>query len=188
MPTHEGVSGDTSADLREWPWIKKDSHGASAASGACRCSRMPTAKSAAIQAEAVKMQTDVNEKQKKYVEAADGADWVADGTVRRIDEQKTLKVADAKLNITGGLLYRYNQKAADEIKKLRSAVNAKRMQKPIGQFPDIANEVPGQIALTKVFCDIAATTRVTRITFCSNLLHELPHRHLAWSRHGAHRG
>jgi len=49
------------------------------------------------------------------------------------------------------LLYQYNQAAADEIKKLQDGVNAKRALKPIEEFVDIANEVPGQVPVTKVF-------------------------------------
>src|SRR5262249_53834114 len=70
---------------------------------------------------------------------------------KRTAEQKRLVAGSPKLNITGGLLYQYNQAAADEIKKLQADVAAKRAQKPVEEFLDVANEVPGQVPVTRVF-------------------------------------
>jgi hypothetical protein len=123
------------------------------------------AKSAAIEAEASKLQAAVNEKQQKYVEAAfekeltkfpeDQRAALRDAfrtpAAKSTAEQKRLVAANPKLNISGGLLYQYNQGAADEIKKLQEGVNARRAQKPVEEFLDIANEVPGQVPVTKIF-------------------------------------
>jgi len=123
------------------------------------------AKTAAIEAEAAKMQAAVNEKQQFYVNAAfekeltkfpmDQHDAMRSAfqtpVAKRDAAQKKLLADNPKLNINGGLLYQYNQGAADEITKLQSAVNAKRAAKPVEEFLDIANEVPGQIPLTKIF-------------------------------------
>lgn len=123
------------------------------------------AKAAAIDAEASKMQASITEKQKKYVEAAfekelakcpeEERETLKDAfrapAATRTAEQKRLLAANPQLNITGGVLYQYNQKAADEIKALQAAVNAKRAQKPIEEFLDITNEVFGQAPITKIF-------------------------------------
>jgi hypothetical protein len=123
------------------------------------------AKSAAIEAEAGKMQAVVNEKQQKYVDAAFEIELTKTPEAQRVTlksafrepaakrtaEQTRLVAANPKLNISGGLLYQYNQAAADEIKKMQDAVNAKRALKPVEEFLDIANEVPGQVPLTKIF-------------------------------------
>ncbi len=123
------------------------------------------AKASAIEAEAAKMQTAVNEKQQKYVEAAFEKELTKfpedqrtglrtafrTPAAKSTEEQKKLVAAHPKLNISGGLLYQYNQAAADEIKKMQDGVNAKRALKPVEEFVDIANEVPGQIPVTKVF-------------------------------------
>lgn len=123
------------------------------------------ARAAAIEAEAVKMQAAVNEKQQKYVEAAFEKELTKfpaeqhallreafrTPAATRTANHKKLVAANPKLNITGGLLYQYNQKAADEIKKLQADVAAKRAQKPIEDFVDVANEVPGVVPVTRLF-------------------------------------
>lgn len=122
------------------------------------------AKSAAIEAEAAKMQAAVNEKQQKYVDAAFEKELTKfpedqraalraafrTPATKSTAEQRGLVAANPKLNISGGLLYQYNQAAADEIKKLQEGVNAKRALKPVEEFVDIANEVPGQVPVTRV--------------------------------------
>ncbi|MBI2807554.1 MAG: PSD1 domain-containing protein [Planctomycetes bacterium] len=123
------------------------------------------AKAAAIDQEAAKMQAAVNAKQQKYVDAAFEKELTRfpekerdslrkafrTPAAKSTAEQKRLVAANPKLNISGGLLYQYNQAAADEIKKLQDAVNAKRALKPVEEFVDIANEVAGPIPLTKIF-------------------------------------
>jgi hypothetical protein len=123
------------------------------------------AKAAAIEAEAAKMQVAVNEKQQKYVDEAfekeltklpeDQRAALRDAfrtpAAKSTSEQKRLVAANPKLKISGGLLYQYNQAAADEIKKMQDAVNAVRAKKPVEEFLDITSEVPGQIPLTKIF-------------------------------------
>ncbi|HZZ79457.1 MAG TPA: PSD1 and planctomycete cytochrome C domain-containing protein [Gemmataceae bacterium] len=121
------------------------------------------AKAAAIEAEATKLQAVVNLKQQEYVDAAfekeltkfpegqRAALRAAFKAVKKTPEQTRLVDANPKLKINGGVLYQFNQKAADEIKKMQDGVNAKRALKPIEDFIDITNEVPGQVPLTKIF-------------------------------------
>jgi hypothetical protein len=123
------------------------------------------AKSAAIEAEAVKMQAALNEKQAKYVDAAFDKEILKFPVEtrdplrtafrtpgpKRTAEQNKLVGANPKLNITPGVLYQYNQPAADEIKKLQAVVTAKRALKPVEDFLDVLSEVPGQIPTTRIF-------------------------------------
>jgi mono/diheme cytochrome c family protein len=123
------------------------------------------ARSAAIEADAAKMDQRLNEKQSKYVTAAfekeltkfpaeqrdklRSAFQVPD--VKRTVDQKKLVALNPKLNISPGVLYQYNQPAADELKKLREEINAKRAQKPIEEFIDVLSEIPGTVPATRVF-------------------------------------
>jgi hypothetical protein len=123
------------------------------------------AKAASIEGEAAKMQAEHNEKQKKYVRDAfekelgkfpaeqreqlrAAFDTPAD---KRTDEQKKLVAANPKLNVTPGVLYQYNQPAADELKQSQNRINAKRAEKPVEDFVAVLSEVPGQIPPTRVF-------------------------------------
>lgn len=122
-------------------------------------------KSAAIEAEAAKLQAAVTEKQLKYVEDAFEKELTKfpedqraalrsafrTSAAKTTAEQKRLVAANPKLNLGPGTLYQYNQAAADEIKKLQGAVNAERAKKPVEEFLDVANEVPGQVPVTKIF-------------------------------------
>jgi hypothetical protein len=120
-------------------------------------------KAAAIEAEAGKLQAVVNKKQQEYVDAAFEKELTkfpegqraqlrdAFKAAKRTPEQTRLVDANPKLKINGGVLYQFNQKAADEIKKMQGGVNAKRALKPVEDFIDITNEVPGQTPSTKIF-------------------------------------
>jgi hypothetical protein len=119
----------------------------------------------AIEASADKMQVEYNTRQSKYVEAAfektlatfpaDQRDKVRVAFrtpgARATEEQKKLVAANPKLNLGPGVLYQYDQAAADELKKLQGAINARRAEKPVEDFVAILNEVPGQIAATRIF-------------------------------------
>jgi hypothetical protein len=123
------------------------------------------AKAAAIEAEAAKMQRVLTEKQTQYVEAAfekelakfplEGRDSLGAAfrapAVQRTDEQVKLVAAHPKLNITPGVLYQYNQGAADEIKKLQAQINAKRAERPVEDFLDVVNEEPGLVPVTHIY-------------------------------------
>jgi hypothetical protein len=122
-------------------------------------------RAAAVEAEAARMQAEHNEKQRQYVRAAfeeeltkfpaEQRDQLRSAfdapAARRTDEQKKVVAANPKLNVTPGVLYQYNQAAADELKKLQAAVNARRAQKPVEDFVAVLCEVPGQVPPTKVF-------------------------------------
>jgi hypothetical protein len=122
------------------------------------------AQAAAVDAMAAKMQAALTDKQTKYVEAAfekELAKFPAEtrdvlraafrtSADQRNTEQVKLVAAHPQLNITPGVLYQYNQAAADEIKKLQAEINAKRSEKPIEEFLDVVSEVPGQVPVTRI--------------------------------------
>jgi hypothetical protein len=69
----------------------------------------------------------------------------------RTEEQKKLLDANPSVKITAGVLYQYNQPAADELKKDAEQVAAKRAEKPPEDFVAVASEVPGAIPATHLF-------------------------------------
>ncbi len=122
------------------------------------------ARSAAIDAEAGKMQAALNQKQLDYVETAFQKEILKFPAEQRdalrvafrtpaakaTEEQKRLVAANPKLNIGPGVLYQYNQAAADEIKKQQGVIDAKRAQKPVEDFVDVLNEA-GAVPVTHIF-------------------------------------
>ena len=123
------------------------------------------AQAAAVEAQAVELQKAVDEKQRKFIaEALDVElnkhpeplrtqlrEAFAAAADKRSDEQKTLVANNPNLNINGGNLYQYNAKAAEELKKDREAVAAKRAEKPVEDFVAVLDEVPGVRPETRIF-------------------------------------
>ncbi len=123
------------------------------------------AKAAVVEAEAQKLQAAFNEKQARYVaEALEVELQKFEPTLReklrealktpadkRNAEQKQLIATNPKLLITPGVLYQYNQKAADELKADQAAIAAKRAQRPLEDFISILTEEPGQVPVTRLF-------------------------------------
>jgi hypothetical protein len=123
------------------------------------------AKAVAVEAEAGKMQAEMTTKQTAAVKAAfdkelgkfpadqqpalrAAFDAPAD---KRTAEQKQVVATNPKLNITPGVLYQYDAKAADEIKALQAKVQAKRAERPAEGFVAVTAEVPGRVPATKLF-------------------------------------
>ena len=124
------------------------------------------AKAAAVEAEAAKMQASSTRSKPQYVARGlrEGAGEVPRPTTRpsceaafdtpadkRTAEQKKLVATNPKLNITPGVLYQYDQAAADELKKMQATINAKRAEKPVEDFVACSTEVPGRVPATKLF-------------------------------------
>jgi mono/diheme cytochrome c family protein len=123
------------------------------------------AKVAEVNAEVQKLQEALNAKTAKYVaEAFDKAleefpedlrpklkDAFATAADKRTDEQKQLVAANPKLNINPGVLYQFNQKAADELKADAEAIQKKAAEKPVEDFIPVLSEIAGQIPPTYVF-------------------------------------
>jgi hypothetical protein len=68
----------------------------------------------------------------------------------RTDEQKALIEKHPSVRITPGVLYQYDPKAADEIKKDREAIAAIRAKRPREDFVAVADERPGVVPETKI--------------------------------------
>ncbi len=122
-------------------------------------------KAAAVDAEAGALQTEFNAKQSKFVTAAfekqlekypedqRGAfrDAYTTPADKRNDAQKKLLADNPSVNISPGVLYQYNQPAADELKKDQEKINAKRAEKPVEDFVSVTNEVAGVLPVTHLF-------------------------------------
>ena len=123
------------------------------------------AKIKAIDAEAGKMQTELNTKQTAYVREAfekeltkfpeaDRAKLKAAFDTpgdKRTPEQKKLVDSNPKLNINGGVLYQYNEKASNEIKAMQAKVAAKQAERPPEEFVAVMSETPGRLPQTLLF-------------------------------------
>jgi cytochrome c553 len=123
------------------------------------------ARAAAVDSVVAKMQAEYNAKQQQYVRAAfenELAKFPADQrdklksafdtpANKRSQEQKQLVAANPKLNVTPGVLYQYNKKAADELKAFQSKINSERAKKPVEDFIAVLDEVPGEIPATRIF-------------------------------------
>ncbi len=123
------------------------------------------AKCNTIEAEAAKLEAVVTAKTKTYMEAAitkqlaKFSDPIRSklraaldvAPASRSDEQKRLLASNPSVNITEGVLYQYDPAAADDLKKERAKVDAKRAEKPVEDFVSVLDEVPGVLPTTKIF-------------------------------------
>lgn len=123
------------------------------------------ARSAAVDRAAQQLQSAYDAKQQKYLAAAlekeltkyaeplrtslRQAHQTAAG--KRTPEQRKLLEGHPSVNISPGILYQYNQAAADELKKDMAVIVAKRAEKPVEDFLSVANEVPGVVPATFLF-------------------------------------
>jgi len=69
----------------------------------------------------------------------------------RSEEQSTLLKQYPSVNIRPGLLYQYNQAAADELKEYDKQIETIRSQKPLEKFLRVLNETEGAIPVTQIF-------------------------------------
>ena len=122
-------------------------------------------KAAAVDAEAAKLEHAYQLKAQKYLAEAlekeltkfppairgklRDASKAPEG--RRTAEQKRLLAAHPSVNLTPGVLYQYNQAAADDLKKDRARIDAERAKKPVEDFVSVLDEVPGVLPETRVF-------------------------------------
>ncbi len=123
------------------------------------------ARAKVIEDEAQRLQAKVDEKTKKYVAAALDKEFekiaeplrsklraaLQTAAEKRTAEQKMLLATHPSLNLSAGVLYQYNQAAADELKKDQERVNAKRAEKPVEDFVSVLDEQPGVRPQTHLF-------------------------------------
>jgi hypothetical protein len=122
-------------------------------------------KAAAVDAAAAKLQAEYNEKQTAFIRAAfekELAKFPADSRQalkaafeapadKRTEEQKKLVASNPKLNITAGVLYQYDPKAAETLKGMAAKLAARRAERPVEDFVTMPGEVPGVVPATMVF-------------------------------------
>jgi len=123
------------------------------------------AQAAAVDAEVAKLQAEFNTKQTSYVARAfekellkfpeeirgklsEAYNSPAD---KRTEEQKQLLASNPKANISPGVLYQYDQAAADELKADQAKIAARQAEKPPEDFIGVLNETPGTLPPTHVF-------------------------------------
>ncbi|MFM7520980.1 MAG: PSD1 and planctomycete cytochrome C domain-containing protein, partial [Planctomycetota bacterium] len=68
----------------------------------------------------------------------------------RTPEQVQILKERPSVDITPGVLYQYDQPAADELKKLAEGVAAIRAKKPVEDFLHVLTEPPGHLPVTRV--------------------------------------
>ncbi|SIO65036.1 Planctomycete cytochrome C [Singulisphaera sp. GP187] len=123
------------------------------------------ARATAVEAEAQAIQKELDAKTARFLAAATvtelskfpedvrgklraALDAPAD---KRTDEQKSLLATNPSVNISAGVLYQYDPKAADELKKDAERIAAKRSEKPPEDFVSVLDEVPGVAPETHLF-------------------------------------
>jgi cytochrome c553 len=122
-------------------------------------------KSREIEADAVKIDQERLKKQTEFIEATfqkelaklpedirDKAKNARDTPdAQRNPEQKKLMQQHPSLNVSPGSLYLYDQKAADQLKKMADEAAAIRAGKPVEDYIRALTEVPGTIPVTNLF-------------------------------------
>ena len=123
------------------------------------------AKAAAVEAEAGQVAAERDRKQKQYIaEALDielkkfaeplreklRAAYQAPDASRTPEQQKLLK-ENPSVNLSPGVLYQYNQKAADELKAYDPKIAAIRAKKLTEDFVQVLTEMPGKVPTTFLF-------------------------------------
>lgn len=120
---------------------------------------------AEIEAEAQVVSAERDEKQKRYMaeaidkelmkyeeplrqELREAYETAAD---KRDDAQKALLAKHPSVNITPGVLYQYNQAAADDLKKDADRIAAIRAKKPREEFLRVLTEPAGHVPKTNLF-------------------------------------
>jgi len=118
-----------------------------------------------VEAEAKKMAEEKSAKQKQYIDDAltkhlekfeeplrvqlrAAYDTPAD---KRTDEQKKLLADNPSVNINAGVLYQYNQKAADDLKAMDAKIAEIRGRKPSEDFITVLTEPGDKLPVTHVF-------------------------------------
>ena len=118
-----------------------------------------------VEAEAKKLAAEKETKQKEYIAEAlakhlekfepdlreklrAAYDTPAD---KRTAEQKKLLADNPSVNITPGVLYQYNQKAADDLKAMDAKIAEVRGRKPPEDFISVLTEPAGQVPVTYLF-------------------------------------
>ena len=118
-----------------------------------------------VEAEAKKMADEKDAKQKQYIDEAltkhlekfepdlraklrAAYDTPSE---KRTPEQTKLLADNPSVNITPGVLYQYNQKAADDLKAMDAKIAETRARKPVEDFLSVLSEPTGKLPVTYRF-------------------------------------
>jgi mono/diheme cytochrome c family protein len=104
--------------------------------------KQTTAIAAALEKELLKHPEDLREKLGMAARTAEKD---------RTPEQQQLLKERPSVNISPGVLYQYDQAAADELKALGEKIAAIRARKPVEDFLHVLEEPPGHLPVTRVF-------------------------------------
>src|SRR6266487_3285812 len=122
-------------------------------------------KAAEVEAEAKKAAEEKEAKQKQYIDEAltkhlEKFDAVLRDQLRaaydtpadkRTAEQKKLLADNPSVNINAGVLYQYNQKAADDLKAMDAKIAEIRARKPPEDFISVLTEPSDKVPVTYLF-------------------------------------
>lgn len=120
---------------------------------------------AEIETEARAVAAEMVEKRKAYIAAAlevelkkypqplrdELNDAYQTPAAKRSAKQKDLLRKNPSVNISSGVLYQYNQKAADDLKAYDKRIKEIRAKKPKEEFLRILSEIPGKVPVTRLF-------------------------------------
>ena len=123
------------------------------------------ARAVVIEADAAKLQADVNTKRQKFIDTAFDLEIEKHPAEQRdalraafktpadkqTEDQKKLVAITPSLNINGGNLYQYNASAAEELKKDETGVASKRGEKKVEDFISVLKESGGMPNPTHLF-------------------------------------
>jgi hypothetical protein len=70
---------------------------------------------------------------------------------KRTEEQKKLVATNPGLNVNPGVLYQFNNAAAEELKKDMAVIQAKRAEKPVEDFISVLTEPASEPPVTSLF-------------------------------------
>ena len=122
-------------------------------------------KAAEIEAQAVAVDREREQKQAEFIAATiekelakvpdeyrEALRWVATTPAKeRSTLQKELLKEHPSVNVSASSLYLYNQKAADELKKIADRAAQIRGTKPAEEYLHVLTEVPGKLPETRLF-------------------------------------
>jgi hypothetical protein len=122
-------------------------------------------KSADIEVEAAAVDREREKKQAEFIEAAvekelakvpdeyrEALRWAHDTPAKELSPlQGQLLKEYPSVNVTDHSLYLYNQKAADDLKKIAGRAAAIRATKPAEEYLHVLTEVPGKLPETRLF-------------------------------------
>lgn len=137
-PAQRQVSLYTDADRQAAAEVEKEAQAVAAEKARKQAEYM----AAALDKELEKYEPPLREQLRAAYEAP---------AAKRSAEQNALLKKNPAVNISPGVLYQYNQAAADDLKTYDARVANIRMKKPKEEFLRVLSETPGKTPVTRIF-------------------------------------